>query len=793
MSCDDFLRRFLSSGVPNEHKSIVNGGGDAPSRVLLPPRITHGESFVEPSLTVGVSAWSQLLGYSTRPALAPLRRVGDAPTMLFVNAHALVERSAPPLHSRSMCLWSSRTSLRRYALVASHRNRARLTAVPLDALASLDSSLDVDAHVDRVLARSALLSHDDKHAIIDVAAQSDVPSLNDAPSAAFVATITADRVLTVLRLAEQSVPVERLLIDHEASASTGGYRSASFTHRSSDLPALHAVWRDALHHVRSRDGDSLVVEAKISSFHAERPLFAAPTAVPSNAIVCSRSTVFSVDWRVPKGAVSAFASRLLRRWPRRPEELVETVPNALKHRITAVAASNVPYLFATALEDETQAFACVELWDERNRLAPVDRWRWPTGRESAMRQASLRRQRGHDIDALGTAPSALAFVTSDDSSRIELFAVDGSRTRIVALRADSDDGRMPPVAASDVVSVPTFWESLRNFAPFATSAADAITTANPRSEAARALVARDGIDRAKSPLVQGIALARLDNDTIACIQLNTDGDVYRAVMTRATRPPLTRESAEPRRAVRERLEALRVERDLKRTDSLNKHFLHVKFSDFATAQLGAALHDDGIDLLGRASSVLREHPCSLDELVRKLRCDVQELVRTLVRAERQGHVASMARTVASGVPLLDQLQTVYYVPGSETTLPPSRLQLGGERAATEDVAAATETEDAAATTTGDREDSQVVDEVLTQMSQPYLDDNEIAAQARAAARASVIEEDLERRRGRKSMFVPDSNKIDTLARDWQSAFGASSVRKRRRGEQSETKATKDQR
>jgi hypothetical protein len=74
--------------------------------------------------------------------------------------------------------------------------------------------------------------------------------------------------------------------------------------------------------------------------------------------------------------------------------------------------------------------------------------------------------------------------------------------------------------------------------------------------------------------------------------------------------------------------------------------------------------------------------------------------------------------------------------------------------------------------TADRDESQVFDEVLTQMSQPFLDDAAVAAQERATARQSVIEEEFERRRGRRRKFVPSEEAISRMARDWQRSVHA---------------------
>jgi hypothetical protein len=767
---DSFIRNFLANGVPDEHRSVINGAPDALappcSRVRQTPRFTHSESFVEPTLAFGVASCAHLLGNSNRDVLAVprLRPTEAPPSLLFVNALATTRcRTPQPAHARAVCLWTSRSSARTYALAASHHNRARLIGVPLDRLAALSTADATDDYLDRVLARAAVLSMNDVSPIVHVAAQTDVPSLSDLPTPAFVATVIAAGDLCVLRPSEQLAPVERILVDHEATAPQNErYLTASFAHRSAAMPVMHAVTSAGqLQRLVSHDGDRLVIESKAVLPDNDTAVYAAPTVAQSNAIVCSRRLVYSIDWRAPQRATGIYASRLLRRWPRRPEE-GPALP-ALPHRITALATSSA-YHFATALEDDQQRFACVELWDERNREAPIDRWRWPTGREWALPDGDPV-HRGHDVDALGGAPSSLVFVTNSDSSQIELFAVDGSRTRVAVLRA-TGAGLEAPTVAPDVALVPTFWESLRHAVPFATSSADAWSTANPRGIESVALVARDGIERASGPLLHGIAVTRVDNETLACVQLTSDGDVYRSLMTRSSREPIV---LEPRSEVCARLEAVRCMRDISRVDHVYEQHRKVASVDHALASaIGHGVHSGdrrGDRALARAIELLQQHPCTLDELVRELQMSTTRLVALLARGEHEGTLASTKINEDSGDALLDQLQTVYYVPGSEANLAMTMT----ERAAHADETETREVVDVDSAT-ADRTESQVLDDVLTQMSQPFLDDDAIAAQERATARQSVIDEELERRRGRRRMFVPDDLAINKLARDWHDAF-----------------------
>jgi hypothetical protein len=273
---------------------------------------------------------------------------------------------------------------------------------------------------------------------------------------------------------------------------------------------------------------------------------------------------------------------------------------------------------------------------------------------------------------MGGAPSALAFVTNEDSSQLELFAVDGSRTRVAVLRA-TGAGLDAPVAAVDLVSVPTFWESLRHRAPYATSAADAWSHAVPRGEeTAAAVVARDGIDRASGPLLHGIAMMRLDNnnESVACVQLTSDGDVYRTVMTRSPHEPV---ASEPRRVVCARLDAVRFRRDSSRTEVV-AYFHHVSSMDrdlaAASGRNNAHESEKTANLvLSQAVETLQQHPCSVYELARELRWPVERLAELLQRGERDGMLASMTHNEQmSGDVLLDQLQTVYYVPSNEANL-----------------------------------------------------------------------------------------------------------------------------
>lgn len=797
----------MVDGVPAAHQSVIQQTIPAPSSDVLPSvALQHTQSFCEPNAFDGSSAWPQLLGQRAMPSerLPPWRAaaIDEPATLLFVNQRAVRQpaklANTPraqlvrpavdhPPHARSLCLWSSRHSpTLRHALFASGPYLSRLTAVELGLPASvLASASDADDYLRRVPMRAAQLSD---QAIVDLSCQDDVPSLLPTlPSRGLVSAVGTDGRLTVLQVAEQDEP-RRLLIDFEAESPTHMLvASASFANRYAAVPSLHVCRRDGA--LESMTVDPIAISLRSVRIarlpRDEKALFAAPTVLATCAAVCSASTVYSVDWRVPAAVVGEYESRLVRRWPRRPEEGAAARADRMPHTVTALAAAPVPYLFATALANDTGAFACVELWDERNRVVPVDRWRWPTGFESlgARTQhwkSGRTAQRGRQVEALGSAPRQLAFVLNERAARLDLVAVDGTSTRMVALHATLARGAAP-VVSPDVQRVPTFWDTLRAQPPYATS--ECSSTLDSRVIKVR----RDGVARERAPLLRGVALYFPDayNDTVSCVQVTSDGDLYRTVLTRVvdSAPPPSSQTALLAPAVAARLHQVRVTRDLDRQLPQERHLFWRPSSvavDTSVLVSDVAAQEVSKKAVWRcAFATLKEQTsCSVEELLHGIDCSAADLVAALEPLVAVGRVCKLQPTpVADGDAELARLQTVYYLPLQRLSRSAQALA-AARAAAAERAKAAAEAAAAAAAELAQSQQRTVEDvesgailSVVSQMSQPYMGDEEQTLQERLDARMQAARQLVEQRQERGVKRLPSSEALDAMVLEWATAFG----------------------
>jgi hypothetical protein len=781
MSSASFLCRVLRDGVPSSHRAVVEKRSRDESTSAATPTASaaHVPSFVELNAFDGASAWPRLLAARSQVPVFASWRVVAPPTLLHVNPLITQVPSdrfavALPLHARTLCVWSSRTSHRKHALFACHDFFSRLGSLELGAPAAARDAAQAEQNLSAVARRAAQLSD---LAIVDLSCQDDVPSLMPTMvSRGLVLAVESRGPLTVLQVSEQQEPHERLLIDFEITSHyVSRYTSASFSHRYAALPSIFAC---------TTDGEVDVLQARPQAVRLkrvcvvqlprdERAVFAAPSVVSSCATVCSTKTAFAIDTRVAGGIVGEFETRLVRRWPRLPEEHPSGRVARTPHRITALASAPAPYLVATAVESFDGAYACVEMWDERYRTAPIDRWRWPTGLESmggtVLSATGLDvHQRGNHVDACGMAPRQLVFRANEAEQRLDLFAVDGTRGRVVALHA-SHAPRTVPILSSESHRVPTFWDSLRHASPWCTSSSADVV--HPVGGAMR----EQGLERESAPNIRGIAVCDVDGagDTLSCLQLTSDGDLYRVVLSRSASPPLAAAHCVPLAPeVTEHLVAARLRRDLHRQRPRGAP-IQIRPKSYETDELVpvASKRLSAKSIWRRAAQLIRQQPCSVDEIARAVDCPPDALIAALEPLVAVGKISRLAPSAAHGFSReLAKLQTVYYASLREIVLkqPTAPAATAEEPPADDDDDDNNNNEDK----DDDDDDEGAIQAVLSQISQPFVDDDKLVLQARSKARTSVGREIVAKRFRRRRQFLPSAETTQRLVVDWSRHFRA---------------------